>query len=142
MLLLLLKSRILKWNVLLASLLLAVISFSGCRSSIRSKGKSAPSRPTSSGNLHVYVGNRGNSPEIFTVKIDGKTYYQGPATSQRQHAFDATLKPGWHRIESITASGLHHTAMLEADREKWVLINRDPAKPEGVGVHINESPLR
>jgi hypothetical protein len=64
------------------------------------------------------------------------------APRSRQKAVQVPVTPGWHSVETRTSGGSRHRAMVAGDRTKWIRVQRDPSKPEGVGVHVTEYPQR
>ena len=93
--------------------------------------------------LSLTVGNRGRQPERFNVQVDGqKVFDETIAPGQSRSINPLPLKKGWVKVVTRTDSGIHHQAMVEGNRDKWVRILREPAKPEGVGVHVTEYPVR
>ena len=99
----------------------------------------APSGPR----LTLTVGNRGRQSERFLVQVDEKQVFDETiAPGQSRTINPLPLKKGWVKVVTQTGSGIHHQAMVEGNRDKWVRILREPAKPEGVGVHVTEFPVR
>jgi hypothetical protein len=47
---------------------------------------------------------------------------------------------GWHTVVCSSARG-RNQAQVEGNRDKWILIRRDPGKREGFGIHISEVPI-
>lgn len=106
----------------------------------------APVTPpaTSSGPAFSFViGNMGRVEEHFTILLDGVTVFDGPVRpGERRPIGRVGVTSGWHKVESRTVAGIRHQAIVDANRDKWIRILREPSKPEGVGVHITEYPTR
>jgi hypothetical protein len=103
------------------------------------KGPATPSGPR----LTITVGNRGRQTERFVVRVDDKNVFDATVAPGQTRSVDPLpLKKGWVKVNTKTDSGINHQAMVEGNRDKWVRILREPTKPEGVGVHITEYPVR
>ena len=123
-------------------LLLFLPLLSGCAGRGSDPISHSPST-TSGPRLNLTVGNRGRQAERFMVQVDEqKVFDETIAPGQSRSINPLPLKKGWVKVVTQTGSGLHHQAMVEGNRDKWVRILREPAKPEGVGVHVTEYPVR
>jgi hypothetical protein len=99
-----------------------------------------PVRPAApSGNIEVMVTNRTNATAPLSVRIDGRVIFSGVlAPGERRLAAGAAGGGGWHKLVSQTGDRPPHFAMIRSDRRKWVTVKVDPARREGVGVHVSE----
>ena len=112
----------------------------GCRSG--GGGKLVGRWRAGSGNAaHLKIENRAAETERIVVRIDNRTVYddrlppRGVATPP-----PVELSRGWHRIGTSGSSGATHQAVVRGDQEQWLLIRRDPLKPEGFGIHVTGRP--
>ena len=93
--------------------------------------------------LSLTVGNRGRLSERFLVQVDNQKVFDDTIVpGQSRSISPLPLKKGWVRVDTQIGSGIRHQAMVEGNRDKWVRILREPSKPEGVGVHVTEYPVR
>lgn len=88
--------------------------------------------------FHFTMENRGRQAESISVVIDGVATAQHLLKPRESKSFSVPVRKGWHMIQTRSTSGVAHQAMVQGDKEKWILVRRDPSKPEGFGVHVTE----
>ncbi len=131
--------RIARWRGAVVIVALGLVLLPGCRGGRRP----VPCPRTETPNLHLRVANRAARGERIEVQLDGRTIWNGEIAGGHSAApVSLRATAGWHRMTTRTSGGATHQAMIQCEREKWVLVQRDPRKPEGVAVHITEYPQR
>jgi hypothetical protein len=50
----------------------------------------------------------------------------------------SVTRGAWMRFSAMTEGGEEKTAMVRADRPKSVTVRVDPARPGGVGIHVQD----
>jgi hypothetical protein len=125
----------------LSFIVIMLLAVPGCRSGagVRPAGKTT--RTATGFQAHLKIENRASRAERITVRIDSSTAFDG-TLQPRGVATPAAieLSRGWHRITTSGSSGVKHQAVVTGDQEQWLLIRRDPGKPEGFGIHVTGRP--
>ena len=115
-----------------------IAALAACRGGVR-QAAGPPARQGAQ--FHIAVANASGSAERVEVMLDGTVVLDAQVAGRSKNtAVAVPVTPGWHRIETRTSGGGRHRAMVEGDRTKWIRVQREPRKPEGVGVHITEYP--
>lgn len=103
---------------------------------------SSPPRPEGT-RFYIIAANASRKAERVQVMVDGRVVVAADVAGRSRNAPVALdVSPGWHRIETATSGGARHRAMVDGNRTKWIRVQREPSKPEGVGVHVTEYPQR
>lgn len=92
--------------------------------------------------FHVLPGNPSQTEVGMQLQLDGRNIYSEKLSAHAQaKELEIPVGRGWHKLQTAIDSRPMHTAFIEADCEKWVLVRYEPSKAEQVGVHIAEYPL-
>jgi hypothetical protein len=135
--------RIVRLRALPAALTLTLALFQGCHTPRDKSSLAAKDARSSATPFHFSVKPGANLAETMEIRLDGRVVFSTSAGATTfLHRFDVFMTPGWHRVQTSTSTGASHTAVVQSDREKWIRVAREPAKPEGIGVHVTEFPLR
>jgi hypothetical protein len=134
-----------RWLYALPALSAAALMVAACHSGTArhtSPGQTAaPAARTHT--ITLCVDNMTRTASAVAVSVDDKTVLQAtvpPGARTADHA--VPVAPGWHRVETRVPGLRPNTAMVQSDRDKWILIRRDQARADGIGVHVTESPVR
>jgi hypothetical protein len=128
-----------RWRTFgLSATLISLILLCACHHIPKQIEQSSPAPVRANSVFHFTVENHSRVKDRLSVTMDGAQIANAELRPGEKSDYQIPAPIGWHMIRTASSSGSSHQAIVQADREKWILIRREPGKNEGIGFHVTE----